>query len=225
MSFKMSESSIDSVKTYNDKCIYKHKIRDICANIPKINITEQLVYEQLKEIPDNLVKGPDNIPNCFIKRCAHQLLKPITNLLYISINEGKTPSIWKCSYVRPIFKSGNKMDVKNYRGVAIHCCIPKLLDSIIASHFNTYLNNILPEHQHGFVRGKSTTTNLAEFTHRIIQSLNTNKQVDAIYIDISKAFDSVDTFLLIHKLKIMNVDRGLSITKKAIHKTKQQEYI
>lgn len=202
-------SSTDSIDLYEEKSLFHHKIQDICTNIPPINLTEEIISQRIKELPDNLVKGPDNIPNIFIKRCASSLLSPIFKLLKTSLENGITPTIWKSSYVRPIFKNGSKIDVQNYRGVAVQCTIPKLLDSTKAKHFNSYLHNVLTEHQHGFVRGKSTTTNLIEYTHRIIDSLQTNQQVDSIYLDISKAFDTVDTHLLMHKLKLMGVNQQL----------------
>lgn len=115
-----------------------------------------------------MVTGPDELPNLFIKKCATSLLKPISQLLSKSPNNCETPLIWKSSYVHPIFKSGSRGSVTNYRGVAVQCTIPKLLDSIIANHINQHLSQILTHHQHGFMPGKSTVTNLAEFTHEVM---------------------------------------------------------
>lgn len=102
-----------------------------------------------------------------------------------------------------------KSQVENYRGVAIQCVIPKILDSIIAKHLNEYAKNILTDHQHGFVSGKSTITNLTEYTTQISNGMHTHKQVDAIYLDQKKAFDTVNIILLLYKLLIMGLNAQL----------------
>lgn len=153
-----------AITNFEIKSKHTDKIKNICANIPPIEIDEKVIEEAIKNLPNNLVAGPDNIPNIFIKNCLESLITPITNILKSSLNEAEVPVIWKQSFVRPIFKNGNKSDIKNYRGVAIQCTIPKLLDSIIAHHLNKYIKNIITDHQHGFIMGKSTVTNLMEFT-------------------------------------------------------------
>lgn len=185
------------------------KIKDICAQIPCISITQQRIHEQINALPNNLVAGPDEIPNMFLKRCAESIISPITFMLRESLDTGKTPAIWKKSFVIPIHKSGKKNVVENYRGVAIQCSIPKLLDSIVSKHLNHFLENIIPFDQHGFIAGRSTITNLTDFVTRVMRGMQTSKQVDAIYLDIKKAFDSVDIRLLCHKLQIMGLNEQL----------------
>ncbi|XP_055307195.1 uncharacterized protein LOC129571418 [Sitodiplosis mosellana] len=182
---------------------------DRCTNFPRINVTEELVMEKIHDLPNNLVSGPDGIPNMFIKNCIHTLLKPITHILRESLNSGCVPNTWKRSYVRPVHKSGAKYKIENYRGVALQCIIPKLLDSIIANHLNYHMRNIIDSSQHGFVKGKSTITNLAEFTSHTLIGMQHGIQTDAIYLDLAKAFDSVDVKLLIHKLKIMGLNEQI----------------
>lgn len=181
-------------------------LRNLCANFPTIDINEDLVLEKINKLPNNMVSGPDGIPNIFIKKCAHTLLKPITHILRESLKTGFVPDIWKKSYVRPVHKSGIRSKIENYRGVALQCIIPKLLDSIIASHLNFHMKSIIDDSQHGFVKGKSTITNLAEFTSRVIEK---RIQTDAIYLDIAKAFDSVNVELLIQKLNVMGLNEQL----------------
>ena len=181
-------------------------LRDICANIPTINITEDMVSEKINELPGNLVSGPDGIPNIFIKNTIVSLLKPITHLLNRSLQSGFVPNIWKQSFVRPIHKSGVKNKIENYRGVAIQCIIPKLLDSIVANHLNIHIRNIIDESQHGFVKGKSTVTNLAEFASEALCNMENSIQTDAINVDLEKAFDSPNIDLLVEKLNVMGLN-------------------
>lgn len=198
------------------------KIQNRCSMIPPITINEEMVESFINQIPNNLVAGPDNIPNLFIKKCVSSLTKPITIMLGMAMDGMIIPDIWKSSFVRPIFKCGNRNDITNYRGVAIQCTIPKILDSIVASHLNNYLGNIIGLHQHGFVAGRSTTSNLMDFTSGVLDRMENNLQVDAIYLDVSKAFDTVDVELLCHKLNIMGVNNKiLNLIHGYLHGRKQ----
>lgn len=196
----------DSIDTYikNNNCI--SKITKLCSKISTINLTEEIIIERIKKLPNNLVSGPDDIPNLFLKNCMLSLLTPITELLRESLNTGEVPALWKKSFVKPVFKSGNRSKIENYRGVALQCVISKLLDSIIAHHINEHISTLVDDSQHGFIKGRSTITNLAEFTSCALINMEKRIQTDAIYIDIAKAFDSVDIKLLLHKLKIMQLN-------------------
>lgn len=186
-----------------------NKINALCENVPRITLCENMTMSTIKKLPNNLVAGPDNIPNMFLRQCASSLVSPITQLLSESLQYGCTPSIWKKSYVHPIHKSGRKNAVENYRGVAIQCGIPKLLDSMVAKHLNYHMKNVIPFEQHGFTSGRSTVTNLSDFIGKTIKGMHASKQVDAIYLDIKKAFDTVDIELLCHKLRIMGLNREI----------------
>lgn len=92
----------------------------------------------------------------------------------------------------PHFQKGKKHSIENYRGVAIQCTIPKLLESMVTKHTNSYCNTLIPQHKHGFVSGRSKVTYLTDFISKAMNCLENSKQVDAIYLDTQKAFDSVD---------------------------------
>ena len=184
-------------------------LKDMCVNIPSIDITEELISSKVSKLPNNMVSGPDGVPNVFIKNTITQLIKPITYLLKQSVENSYVPNIWKKSYVRPIHKSGVKYKIENYRGVALQCVIPKLLDSIIANHINAHIKNIIDDSQHGFVKGRSTITNLAEFTSEVLCNMENGVQTDSLNIDLAKAFDTPNIDLLINKLNAMGLNKQL----------------
>ena len=103
--------------------------------------------------------GPDGIPGKFIKRFASYLSKPLLHLFNLSISACSIPSIWKSSYLKPIFKKGNRGDIKNYRSVCILSAIPKILRKIISTKLSRKLNLIVFEKQPGFKEKKSTISN------------------------------------------------------------------
>ena len=102
-----------------------------------------------------------------------------------------------------------KTNIANYRGAALQNIIPKLLDSINSNHLNFNIRNVIDKSQHGFVKHRSTITNLVEFTSQTLSEMNTHSQTDAIYIDVAKAFDSVNVKLLIDKLNFMGLNNQI----------------
>lgn len=95
----------NATQRYDRKCMSSKNVDGLCANIPPITITEHEVLNQLKCLPNNLVAGPDNIPNIFLRRCAPSIAVPISKLLQESLSKGVIPLLWKSYFVYPIFKN------------------------------------------------------------------------------------------------------------------------
>lgn len=134
--------------------------------------------------------GPDKIPSTVLKQFSASLALPLSILFNKSLTCGIFPEIWKTSKITPIFKSGLRTDVTNYRGIANSSSIPKLFEAVVVNSFREKVSRTLHINQHGFLPGKSTSTNLVEFSHFTINAIEQLKQVDVIHTDFSKAFDS-----------------------------------
>lgn len=146
--------------------------------------------------------GPDGIPNSFLIRYALWTSRYLTIVFQKCLSSGIFPGAWKLAKVRPIYKSGDKQLLPNYRPISLTSHSGKLLEHIIYKHIIDFLetNNVLSNLQHGFRRGFSTLTQLTEFTHDISSSLDCGHQVDVIFIDFAKAFDTVSHSKLLIKL-------------------------
>ena len=88
----------------------------------------------------------------------------------------------------------------NYRPISIISCLPKLLNALICDSLSSKILVKLASQQHGFIRGKSTLTNLLIFIDFLSKALDNSLQDDAIYTDLSKAFDRVNHKRLITKV-------------------------
>jgi hypothetical protein len=122
-----------------------------------------------------------------------------------SLDEGIFPAIWKTCSITPVFKSGDPSLVSNYRPISILPHIAKLFESIVYSCIKRSLNHIIVDDQHGFRPGKSTVTNCLVFTSYILESFESGCQVDSVFIDFEKAFDTVDHCRLIAELARLGI--------------------
>lgn len=162
----------------------------------------------LQEMPSKTSNSPDGLPSLFLKRCAIPLALPLTLLFQKSLDTGFIPEIWKESIVYPLFKKGNREDVRNYRPISLTSNLMKVLEKYIASRLHTYLSisKLISPQQYGFIRGRSTSTQLLNTLNSWLKSINANKVLGSIYIDFSKAFDVVSHKKLMLKLKSYGID-------------------
>ena len=149
--------------------------------------------------------GPDNITSTILKMfCMYvpSFLDAIVILITKSLEFGKVPKIWKSAVVSPVFKSGDRKDVNNYRAISLTCILSKLTEHIISSNMWRFINqnNIISDKQHGFRSGLNTSTQLLHVVHFAAQALDNKDNYHIISFDFSKAFDKVPHKLLLHKL-------------------------
>lgn len=166
-------------------------------------INESSLLNDLQRVKPVYSPGPDGIPGCVLRFCAEALCKPLLKLFTLSLESSQFPHIWKESFVIPLHKKGSKLDASNYRGISKLSAIPKLFENVITPHLQHLCRSIISPCQHGFMKRRSTTTNLLELTSFVIQGFKNNLQTDVIYTDFSKAFDSVNHYLLIKKLDLI----------------------
>lgn len=161
---------------------------------------EDELKEQLDNLDINKRGGPDGIPNIFVKECKDSLITPLYKIFNRSLSEGKCPVFWKSSSLTPIFKSGDKSEIKNYRAVCKQSTFMKIFEKIIYAKVSFFMNELISDHQHGFQKNKSILSNLAEYSSYIAQSFEENAEVHSIYTDIARAFDTVDISILLKKM-------------------------
>ena len=104
--------------------------------------------------------------------------------------------------MKPIFKSGDSSVTNNYRPISLTCILFKTMESIVKDQMSDYLlrRGLISRHQHGFICGKSTCTQLLESIQDWSLSLRCGNSVDVVYIDFSRAFDSIVHSKLLAKL-------------------------
>ncbi|KAL0860199.1 hypothetical protein ABMA27_010506 [Loxostege sticticalis] len=170
------------------------------CNIGTVKISEQQVLKMLKSLDINKSAGPDNIPPILITKCAGSLSLPLTLLFQKSIDESCVPGIWKSAFITPVHKKGAKSVVENYRPISKLCIFAKVFEKIVYDATYSAIAPSFSEEQHGFLRGRSTISNLVLFNEYVSAAMEGGGQVDCIYTDYSKAFDRIDHSILLDKI-------------------------
>ena len=168
-----------------------------------INITQEKMLEVLKSLNPSKSPGPDQIHPKVLKELANELSYPLTLLFNKSVREGKIRTHWKEAEVRPIFKKGDKTNPGNYRPVSLTSVMCKVFETFVRDALYKHLttNNLLSDDQFGFCKGRSCDLQLLVTIHDWMIDLDNNIPTDAIYLDLSKAFDTVPHQRLLNKLK------------------------
>ena len=210
-------TALEKAELFNSYFIDQSTIdsdEDAIPDIPHINdeitpltITNNDVFNILSNLETNKAVGPDLIHNKLLKHCAGILAPPLAILFNRSINEGKFPAIWKTAHVAPIHKKEEKHLVHNYRPISLLSCIGKVMEVCVQKHVLNFLlaHNLITPNQSGFLPTHSTVYQLLDTYNDICSALDRNITTQAIFFDISKAFDKVWHRGLIAKMKAIGI--------------------
>ena len=116
---------------------------------------------------------------------------------------GRVPQEWKHALVTPVYKSGPVSSITNYKPISLTCVACKLMERVIVNETLCFLRRygLITKHQHSFLSGRSTTSNLFEALNDWTLAINDKKSAAVAYIDFKRAFDCVSHSKLLMKLR------------------------
>jgi hypothetical protein len=159
---------------------------------------EQQIIKIINSMKNKNSSGFDNLTNRMLKREPHAFARLIVNLINDSIDVGIFPNSLKTAKVIPIFKKGDKLNLNNYRPIALLPVLSKNFEKIINSQLNTITDNgFIDDNQFGFRSGHSTEDAVVKLVDKIEKDLASKLHVVSVFVDVSKAFDSCDHEILI----------------------------
>ena len=129
------------------------------------------------------------------------------SLLRQSPSDGIVPDLWKVARVTPLQKSDDKLQFENYRPISVLPVLSKVVERVVHSQLNTHLYQLdfLYRHQYGFRRGHSTEQAIMQLNNWVLESMDEGKVTGLLFVDISKAFDSLNHKVLLRKLNHLGV--------------------
>lgn len=148
--------------------------------------------------------GPDGITYQMLKNLPPQGKSRLLLILNKVFSEGTIPDVWKTANIIPILKPDkDPTDPKSYRPISLLSCVGKLLEKMVSSRLNWWLesNHLLSDYQSGFRRNRCTTDNLAYLQNFMANKINEKEHISCISLDIEKAYEKVWRIVIINKLR------------------------
>ena len=166
-------------------------------------VSKIYIQKELKSMKRFKATGYDNLPSNLVKDGADYIAAPLAYIINLSLTTGVVPSEWKTALVKPLHKSGDKSNPDNYRPISILPVISKVLEKSVHNQLSNYLesNRLLSDRQFGYRKKRSTELATALFLDDIRRSTDDGKLTGVVYIDLSKAFDTLGHATILSKLE------------------------
>lgn len=205
---KKLASKITTLPTDRD-LTSKHSTLNSIALAPVSESDVEIIIISLR---DDCATGWDHIPAKLIKMARNVLVPPITHICNLAISQGVFPRAFKTALVTPIYKTGDKEQISNYRPISVLSALSKIMERVLNNCLTNYLTkfNILANNQYGFRHGTSTEDAVIDLVQSVADKLDNKMKCYGIFLDLSKAFDTVCISKLIEKMENVGI-RGLAL--------------
>ena len=174
----------------------------------------------------NSASGYDDISPMLLKTSINHISVPLSHICNLSLTEGVYPDNLKLANVVPLFKADDCMLFNNYRPVSILCVFSKVFEKIMFNRLQKFLNdfNILYKNQFGFRINHSTHMAHIVLMDKIVHALENGESVIGLYLDFSKAFDTVNHAILLDKLEHYGI-RGNALSWFKSYLTNRRQFV
>ena len=192
-------------------------------------ITESETLSIINKLKNKNSSGKDEISNKLLKSIKDEIAKPLTIIINQSLKTGVFPDALKIAKVKPLYKKGDNFCLNNYRPISLLPTISKNFERVMFTQLYSYLNanNLLSEQQYGFRSQHSTELACVKLVDYITTEMDNIKKIKtptAIFLDLSKAFDTLNFNILLNKLQYYGID-GISLSLIRSYLTDRFQYV
>lgn len=179
---------------------------DIPSNIHSIFIRgthEMEILDIVNNCKNKKSTDCNDIDMSLLKNIIEYIVKPFTYICNQSFLTGIFPNNMKIAKIIPIFKSGDRHLFSNYRPISLLSQFSKILEKLFVCRLDNFIDKhkLLSEHQYGFRANRSTSIAVMEMVEEISTSMDNNEYTLGVFLDLKKAFDTIDHGLLMRKLE------------------------
>ena len=164
--------------------------------------TETEILKAILDLKVSKASDPSSIPTSCFKMIAPIIGPLLSDIFNECITDGVFPSCLKIASIKPLHKKNSKLEVGNYRPISLLSNVGKLFEKILHKRLISFFdeNNTIFRNQFGFRKGHNTTHAIIALTELVRESLDNNEFAAGVFIDLQKAFDTVDHKILLEKL-------------------------
>ena len=184
------------------------------------------ILEYIDKLDITKAAGSDEI-SCLLIKLTRFIIAPIlSNLFNVCIYTSTFPDVFKIAEVIPLFKGGDKHVLGNYRPISLLPQFGKIFEKVIASRLTDFFNanNIFTSHQYGFRKSYSTELAAVDVHDHLLNKLHEKQFTCAIFLDLAKAFDSVNHNILLNKLRKYGI-RGPALSLLQSYLSNRRQYV
>ena len=200
--------SIGNINFENEECCKKIKENFGNETFSFETISKTDVLNLIKKLPGNKATVSNDIPVSVHKESVSAYYEKLTNIFNNCIRSGTFPEILKKSEITPAFKKGYQTSKTDYRPVSTLSSFSKIFEKLIYLQLNNYMQSKFSIYLTGFRKNHGTQHALLKMIETWKTKLNTGHKVGVIYMDLSKAFDTLNHELLIAKLRCYGLDQN-----------------